>query len=149
MPALPEGLNPVYGFFSFNITGIFSGESVNIPLAFPHDVPAGTGYWKHVPTTDDTTPHWCQILVSDDGDRIIVITLKDGGIGGDDRAANGVIVDDGGPSLPMSEKGDLNGDNRITTGDAADRAAFGDASHSKSQSAANTTQSLTLIVTTA
>ncbi|RLG19629.1 hypothetical protein DRN77_08595 [Methanosarcinales archaeon] len=84
MPALPEVLNPVYGFFSFNITGIPSGESVNIPLAFPHDVPAGIEYWKHRPTTDDPTPHWCQIPVSDDDrDRIIVITLKDGGIGGE------------------------------------------------------------------
>ena len=55
----------------------------------------------------------------DDGDRIIVITLTDGGIGDDDLAVNGVIVDDGGPSLPMSKKGDLNGDNRITPADAA------------------------------
>ncbi|RLG39883.1 MAG: hypothetical protein DRO01_04920, partial [Thermoproteota archaeon] len=39
MPEVPESLNPVYGFFSFNITGLSSGESVNIPLAFPHDVP--------------------------------------------------------------------------------------------------------------
>ena len=63
MPALPEGLNPVYGFFSFEITGLSSGESVNISLAFPHDVPAGTEYWKHGPTTNDTTPHWYQIPV--------------------------------------------------------------------------------------
>ena len=63
MPALPEGLNPVYGFFSFEITGLSSGESVNISLAFPHDVPAGTEYWKHEPTTNDTTPHWYQIPV--------------------------------------------------------------------------------------
>ena len=119
MPALPASLNPVYGFFSFEITGLSSGESVNISLAFPHDVPAGTEYWKHGPTTDDPTPHWYQIPVSDDdGDRIIVITLTDGGIGGDDLAANGVIVDDGGPSLPMSKRGDLNSDGRITPADA-------------------------------
>ncbi len=50
-----------------------------------------------------------QIPVSDDdGDRIIVITLTDGGIGDDDLTENGVIVDDGGPSLPISKKGDGN-----------------------------------------
>jgi len=118
MPAVPESLNPVYGFFSFEITGLSSGESVNIPLAFPENVPAGTEYWKHGPTTDDPAPHWYQIPVSDDdGDRIIVITLTDGGIGDDDLAANGVIVDDGGPSLPR--KGDLNRDGDITPADAA------------------------------
>jgi len=120
MPEVPESLNPVYGFFSFEITGISSGESVNIPLAFPENVPAGTEYWKYGPTPEDSTPHWYQVPVSDDdGDRIIVITLTDGGIGDDDRTANGVIVDDGGPSLPISKKGDLNDDDRITPADAA------------------------------
>jgi len=117
MPEVPESLNPVYGFFSFNITGLSSGESVNIPLAFPENVPTGTEYWKYGPTPDDHTPHWYQIPISDDdGDRIIIITLTDGGIGDDDLAANGVIVDDGGPSLPR--RGDLNSDGRITPADA-------------------------------
>jgi nitrous oxidase accessory protein NosD len=53
----------------------------------------------------------------DDGDRIIVITLTDGGIGDDDLTENGVIVDDGGPSLP--KKGDLNRDGILTSADAA------------------------------
>jgi len=35
-----------------------------------------------------------------DGDTVITITLTDGGLGDDDKTANGVIVDDGGPSLP-------------------------------------------------
>nr|QNO41814.1 hypothetical protein EABBNKNM_00029 [Methanosarcinales archaeon ANME-2c ERB4]QNO42770.1 hypothetical protein MNGOFONH_00001 [Methanosarcinales archaeon ANME-2c ERB4] len=118
MPDVPESLNPVYGFFSFEITGTSSGERVNIPLAFPENVPAGTEYWKHGPTPDDTTPHWYQIPVSDDdGDRIIAITLTDGGIGDDDLTENGVIVDDGGPSLSMSEKGDLNRDGNVTSAD--------------------------------
>ncbi len=103
MPAMPDSLNPVYGFFSFNITGISSGQSVNIPLAFPDNVPTGTEYWKYGPTPDDITPHWYQIPVSDDdGDRIIAITLTDGGIGDDDLTANSVIIDDGGPSLPLT-----------------------------------------------
>ena len=57
MPAVPESLNPVYGFFSFEITGISSGEGVNILLAFPENVPAGAEYWKYGPTSDDNTPH--------------------------------------------------------------------------------------------
>jgi len=108
MPAVPESLNPVHGFFSFEITGISIGQGVNIPLAFPENVPAGTEYWKHGPTRDDTVPHWYQIPISDDdGDRIIVITLTDGGIGDNYLTANGVIVNDGGPSLPR--KSDVDG----------------------------------------
>ena len=61
-----------------------------------------------------------QIPVSDDdGDWIIVLTLTDGGIGDDDRAINGMIVDDGGPSLPISKKGNLNRDGNVTPADAA------------------------------
>jgi len=59
-------------------------------------VPAGTEY----------TPHWYQLPISDDdGDRIIAIVLTDRGIGDDDLIANGAIVDNGGPSLPMTKKG--------------------------------------------
>jgi len=57
------------------------------------------------PTSYDACPHWYQIPISDDGgDRIIAITLTDRGIG-DDGTVNSVIVDDGGPSLPMTKKG--------------------------------------------
>ncbi len=97
---------------------ISSGQSVNIPLVFPENVPAGTEYWKYGPTTDNVAPHWYRISISDDdGDRVIVITLTDGGIGDDDLTANGVIVDDGGPSLSMYKKGDLDHDGNITSSD--------------------------------
>ncbi|CAD7774989.1 MAG: Periplasmic copper-binding protein (NosD) [Candidatus Methanoperedenaceae archaeon GB50] len=116
MPEVPETMNPVYGFFSFEITGISSGESVNIPLTFPNNVPAGTEYWKHGPTPDNATPHWYQIPITDDDyDRIIVITLTDGGTGDDDLRANGVIVDDGGPNLP--KKGDVNSNGIVDMAD--------------------------------
>jgi hypothetical protein len=40
--------------------------------------------------------------LSNDGDNIIIIQLTDGGIGDDDGVANGVIVDVGGPGVPVS-----------------------------------------------
>jgi len=121
MPAMPASLNPVYGFFSFNITGISGGQSVNILLAFPDNVPTGTEYWKYGPTPDDITPHWYQIPVSDDdGDRIIVVTLTDGGIGDDDLTANSMIIDDGGPSLPLGVHNIDTGDNFPTIQTAID-----------------------------
>ena len=43
------------------------------------------------------------------------MTLTDRGIGDDDPTANDAIVDDGGPSLPMTKKGDSGGDGSGTS----------------------------------
>ena len=103
---LPEEGKPAltfpFGFFSFNITGIESGEKVNITIALPENVPTNVEYWKYGPTPDNPTPHWYRIPVfSNDGDNIIVIQLQDGGIGDGDLTANGVITDPGGPGIPI------------------------------------------------
>ncbi|MCD4780029.1 MAG: tandem-95 repeat protein [Candidatus Omnitrophica bacterium] len=102
--APPEGVNLEYGLFSFNITGITPGGAVTITLEFPDNLPVGTEYWKYGATLTDSNPHWYEIPVGDDdGDNVITIILTDGGLGDDDLAANGVIVDDGGPSMPSGE----------------------------------------------
>ena len=80
-------------------------------------MPAGTEYREYGPTLDDATPHWYQIPISDDdGDRIIAIIVTDRGIGDDeDFTVNGAIVDDGGLSLPLTKKGDPDGDGSVTS----------------------------------
>ena len=81
-----------HGLFSFNITGLTDGETVNVTIDFPQDIPTTAQYWKY-----HTPEGWYQIpILSNDGDNIITIQLTDGGIGDDDSVANGVIVDDGG-----------------------------------------------------
>jgi len=95
---LPEEGKPAlvfpYGFFSFNLTGLSPGQTVEVTITLPHDAPEGTEYWKyHV-----SEGGWIRIpMGSDDGDNIITITLVDGGLGDDDCTADGVIVDQGGP----------------------------------------------------
>ena len=88
-----------YGFFSFSISGLTPGATVEVTLIFPSNVPTNVQYWKyHEPEG------WIQIPVGDnDGDRVITITLTDGGTGDDDGTANGVIVDPGGPGFPVSK----------------------------------------------
>ena len=84
-----------HGLFSFNITGLSDGETVNVTINFPQDIPTTTEYWKY-----HTPEGWYQIpMGSNDGDHIITIQLTDGGIGDDDGIANGVIVDQGGPGV--------------------------------------------------
>jgi len=85
-----------HGFFSFTITGLTPGQTVNITITLPSNIPVGTQYWKY-----HTPEGWYQIPIGDDdGDNIITIQLTDGGLGDDDGEANGIIVDVGGPGIP-------------------------------------------------
>jgi parallel beta-helix repeat protein len=97
--ALPEAGKPnltfPHGFFSFTIADLTLGASVTVTITLPSNMPVGTQYWKY-----QTGKGWYQIPIGDDdGDNVITITLKDGGLG-DADGANGVIVDPGGPGSP-------------------------------------------------
>jgi squalene-hopene/tetraprenyl-beta-curcumene cyclase len=86
-----------HGFFSFNITGLAVGQTVNVTIFLPSNIPVNAQYWKY-----QTHKGWYQIPIrSNDGDNIIIIQLTDGGKGDDDGIANGVIVDAGGPGIPI------------------------------------------------
>jgi len=92
---LPTGGKPPllfpFGFFAFKIIAIEPGQSVNVTIIFPQNVPVTSQYWKY-----QELKGWYQIEVySNDGDNIIVIQLTDG-IEDDDGIANGEIADAGG-----------------------------------------------------
>ena len=98
LPAENPNVDFPHGLFSFNITGLDLGQTVNITIAFPQDIPTTAQYWKY-----HTPEGWYLIpMGSNDGDNIITITLQDGGMGDDDGDANGVIVDHGGPGIPVA-----------------------------------------------
>jgi hypothetical protein len=97
----PSEANLNYGIFRFNITGVTPGGSATLNLTFPQDLPAGTTYWKYGANATNSTPHWYTIPSTINGNKI-TITLNDGGIGDDDGAVNGIIHDDGGPSIPQT-----------------------------------------------
>jgi len=81
-----------YGVFSFNISCIDPGQTVTVTVTLPGPVPAGSVWWKY------QNGSWYSLPIGDDdGDNIITITLTDGGQGDADEAANGQIIDDGGP----------------------------------------------------
>jgi hypothetical protein len=91
----PVGMSFPHGFFSFNITGLTSGQTVTVTITLPDAVPVGTQYWKYIGSA------WVQIPIgSDDGDNVITIQLTDGGLGDADGLADGMIVDPGGSGTP-------------------------------------------------
>src|SRR5690606_29353324 len=55
---------------------------------------------KYGPTGTNATPHWYTIPATIDGDTA-VFTIVDGGLGDDDLTADGTIVDQGGPAVPV------------------------------------------------
>jgi len=96
LPAVAQATKPISfpnGLFSFNITGLSNGQAVNVTITLPVGS-APTQYWKyHV-----NEGGWVQIPMTIVGPaNVIMIRLVDGGLGDDDQAANGVIVDQGGP----------------------------------------------------
>jgi hypothetical protein len=85
-----------FGLFSFNITGLTNGGTVNVTITLPANLPAGSKYWKVDPTCGETELP----LYSDDGDNVIMIRLTDGDPTTDeDGTADGQITDDSGPAM--------------------------------------------------
>jgi len=102
--ACPEEGKPdldfAHGFFSFSIAGLTpcASETVVVTITLPAAVPPGTEYWK---CHDGAWVDVSSLLGDNDGDEVLTLTLTDGGLGDDDGDCNGVIVDDGGPGLPV------------------------------------------------
>ena len=62
-------------------------------VTLPAAVPVGTVWWKY------QNGGWYYLPnLSDDGDNVMIISLRDGG-SGDEDAIPGEITDDGGPGL--------------------------------------------------
>jgi hypothetical protein len=62
-------------------------------------LPSGTEYWKYGPRPGVPAPQWYVLPASVTGNTV-TYTITDGGLGDDDLAANGTIVDQGGPGVP-------------------------------------------------
>ena len=85
-----------FGLFSFNITGLTAGQTVNVTITLPSTVPLVTQYWKY-----QAGSGWKQIpMVNPGNNNVITITLVDGGLGDADGKPDGTIVDPGGPGAP-------------------------------------------------
>ena len=82
-----------YGLFAFNISSILPGSSVDITVTMPGN--GATLYWKCTPAGAVQMP-----VVFADGNTM-VIRLTDGGLGDSDGKTDGIIVDPGGPGVPI------------------------------------------------
>ena len=92
----PPGVAFPHGLFDFTAGGCAPGATISMTITYPALLPPGTAYWKYGPTPGNTTPHWYVLPATVSG-ATATFTITDGGLGDDDLAANGTIVDQGGP----------------------------------------------------
>lgn len=92
----PDGIDFPHGLFDFALGGCTPGSTISMSITYPGALPAGAAYWKYGPTASNPTPHWYVMPATLTGNTA-VFAITDGGLGDDDLAANGTIVDQGGP----------------------------------------------------
>jgi uncharacterized repeat protein (TIGR01451 family) len=97
----PSGITFPHGLFDFTTTGCTPGSTLAFSIVYPAALPAGTQYWKYGPTPTVASAHW-YILPATIAGNTVTFNITDGGLGDDDLAANGTIVDQGGPGVPAA-----------------------------------------------
>ena len=100
-PTAPgPGIAFPHGLFDFSTSGCTPNSTVTLTITYPNPINGAT-YWKYGPTAAIPAAHWYMlpaILVG----NTATFTITDGGLGDDDLAANGAIVDQGGPGFGAS-----------------------------------------------
>lgn len=108
LPQCPDELNGEFldyplDFFTFEVSNIDPGESVQVEFILPEGTENVNSYFKFGPTPDNPEPH-CYDFAFDGttgaqilGNGEILITFVDGLRGDSDLTANGIITDPGGP----------------------------------------------------
>ena len=97
-PGAPSGVTFPHGMFEFVICCLTLGQTVEVTVTLPEDVPVGYVWWKYQDGEWYSLPN-----ETDDGDNIMTIRLTDGGLGDADGVADGFISDPGGPGNPEPE----------------------------------------------
>jgi YVTN family beta-propeller protein len=88
-----------HGLLDFVLLNCTPGATVSFTVTYPAALPAAVQYWKYGPTPASATPHWYVLPATITGNSV-TFSIVDGGLGDDDLAANGTVVDQGGPGAP-------------------------------------------------
>jgi YVTN family beta-propeller protein len=101
-PSVPPGsIGFPHGLFAFTTVNCTPGSTLAFTITYPSALPSGAQYWKYGPEPGNATPHW-YVLPATIAGNVATFTITDGAQGDDDLAANGTIVDQGGPGVPVT-----------------------------------------------
>jgi predicted outer membrane repeat protein len=92
----PAGYVFTYGLASY--TAATCTSAITLTYIFPDALPPSAVLWKYGRTAATPTPHWYQMPATISGNTLVV-TIADGGLGDDDLAVNGTIVDPSGVGI--------------------------------------------------
>jgi len=95
---VPAGTTFPYGLTSLTLTGGVVGSQATVTITYASPLQANAVYYKYNPNTST----WSVFPNAVISGNTVTLTLTDGGVGDDDSAANGVIVDPGGLGFPPS-----------------------------------------------
>ena len=91
----PAGYSFPYGLANF--TAATCTGTITLTYTFPTALSPYAAYWKYGPTSGFPA-HWYQMPATIGGNTVVV-SITDGGMGDDDLAANGIIVDPAGVGI--------------------------------------------------
>ena len=105
----PSGVTFPYDFFNFTINGVGAGGGATLTLYLPAGTDPTT-YWKYGATPADANPHWYEFMYESatetgaeiDG-NMITLHFVDGKRGDDIPLQDGMIIDQGGPGVSVSD----------------------------------------------
>ena len=98
MPCSAGGFHFPFGMFSYNITNLAPGQTVNVTISTPTPMPTGSRVFKcQNGNLTDFSAYSTQL-----NPNTFILTLKDGGQGDSDGQANGTIVDPCGPAYRIT-----------------------------------------------
>ena len=93
----PGAVTFPHGLLDFVLLNCTPGSTINFTVTYPAALPGAAQYWKYGPTPGNATPHWYVLPATIIG-NVATFSIVDGGLGDDDLAANGTVVDQGGPA---------------------------------------------------
>ncbi len=94
----PQGVQFPHGLFDFVTTGCTPGSTLQFTITYPSGLPGNVQYWKYGPTPTNPAPHW-YTLTAGLGGTTATFSITDGALGDDNLAADGQVIDAGGPGV--------------------------------------------------
>jgi hypothetical protein len=95
----PSGIDFPFGLLDFVLVNCTPGATVSFTVTYASPLSANAQYWKYGPTAATPAAHW-YVLPATIAANVATFSITDGGLGDDDLAANGTVVDQGGPGVP-------------------------------------------------
>lgn len=92
----PDNINFPYGLFDYVITNVVPGDTVNVYIILPDNLPTNSRWYYYDITTGELIDYSHNVESLTDGDNIVLVKLTDGEMGDTNGQKDGIIDDPSG-----------------------------------------------------